>query len=223
MACEEKGKNDRRINQFYKIRLLNDIANQIAYFGIQNGNEKLLDYIDMNCGGIPEGNFEQVIDLSSPHQFLAMYTQIAENRFAFAVTEILKMNPQYIEILKEFLTRTGRELNIFGDSSSPTGSTGSEEHTKSPTDFSMDAIFVLFQSFILDGMPCDGTKQILSSNENEIVWKKLVDTHESAWKKAGGNIDIYYELEKSFVSGLFEKVGITLSIENNEIFKLERV
>ncbi|MCR5699644.1 MAG: hypothetical protein K6G52_08385 [Treponemataceae bacterium] len=203
MACDPIGENDRRKNQFFKIRLWNNMAQMIAYFAFQRGNGQVFDYIDMNCGGIPEGEFEQVIDLSAPHQFLSMYTQVAEKRFAFAVTELLKMNGGYIDALSDFCRRTGRELNA-------------DEVDDA------EKAFELMKSFVLDGMPCDETKEVVSVDERKIEWKKLTDTHAEAWNKAGGDLSVYYRLQKDFVDGLLEKSHITLHTENYETFWLER-
>jgi len=204
MACESTGVNERRLNQFNKIRLLNDIANQLAYYGVQNGHEKLFDYIDLNCGAIPDGEFEQVIDLNAPHEFLSLYMNTAENRFAFAVTELLKMSSQLLNAIKDFCFRVGQDMKI---ESIPTIS---------------DAYKVI-DAFVLDGMPCDETKKIEEESENQIIWTKVIDTHEKAWKKAGGDVSVYYELQESFVQGLLEKSGFKYQIEKGERFILQKI
>ena len=86
MNTEEMQDYDRSFN---KIKLWNEITNQILNFGIQYTNPSLADYVDMNCGGIPEGDFEQVVDLNAPQQFICMYMSIVENRFAFVVSALI--------------------------------------------------------------------------------------------------------------------------------------
>ena len=93
---------------FNKIKLLSDIADHIAYYGVRCGNSQLMDYIDMNCGAVPEGDVSGIIDEDAPKQFLEMYIQIAENRFAAAVTELLKMNPQFMKPVSDFCVQIGR-------------------------------------------------------------------------------------------------------------------
>lgn len=88
------------------------MANQIAYFGVQQGYEKLFDFLDMNCGAIPEGPYEQIVDPQAPEQFLQMYSKIAQKRFAFACTALLNMNKEYLPALKDFMYRTGKEMEI---------------------------------------------------------------------------------------------------------------
>ena len=189
------------IGHFNKIKLLESIANQIAEYGVQCGNATLMDYIDMNCGGIPEGEFAQVVDVSAPMQFLAMYTKTAENRFAFAVTELLKMNASFLKALENSCFQVGKDMQIHAVQNA--------EHA-----------FEIYNDFILDGMPGEQTKEIVSCNDSKIVWKKVTDTHEPAWKKAGGNLNVYYMLQKSFVTGLFDECKYAYYMEDNSTFSL---
>lgn len=203
MSCDSKGINPQRVNQFNKIRLLNDVANQIAYYALQCGNETVFDYIDLNCGCIPEGEFEQVVDLDSPHQFLQMYMQTAEKRFAYSVTVLLRMNPSYINQLEEFCGRVGQDIQL-------------------PKVNSLEQAYGFLNNFYLDGMPCDEVKKIIHIEENELTWQKLIDTHETAWEKAGGNLEIYYKLLTCFVNGLFKESNIILEIKDNTYFSLKK-
>ena len=201
MKAEQNGINPELITHFNKIKLLESIANQIGFYGVQCGNATLMDYIDMNCGGIPEGEFAQVVDVSAPMQFLAMYTKTAENRFAFAVTELLKMNASFLKVLENSCFQVGKDMQIHAVQNA-------------------DQAFEIYNDFILDGMPDEQTKEIVACEDSKIVWKKLSDTHEAAWKKAGGDLNVYYLLQKSFVSGLFAESRYTYNIEDNSTFSL---
>ena len=201
MKAEQNGINPELITHFNKIKLLESIANQIGFYGVQCGNATLMDYIDMNCGGIPEGEFAQVVDVSAPMQFLAMYTKTAENRFAFAVTELLKMNGAFLEPLANSCFQAGKDIQVHAVK------TAAEA-------------FEIYNSFVLDGMVDEQTKEIVVQTDSKIVWKKLSDTHETAWKKAGGDLNVYYMLQKSFVTGLFDECKYAYYIEDNLTFSL---
>lgn len=201
MKTEIEDNNSRLICHFNKIKLLESIANQIGFYGVQCGNATLMDYIDMNCGGIPEGDFAQVVDTSAPLQFLAMYTKTAENRFAFAVTELLKMNGAFLEPLANSCFQAGKDMQVHAVK------TAAEA-------------FEIYNSFVLDGMIGETTKEITAQDDARIMWKKLVDTHAPSWKKSGGNLDVYYKLQQSFVSGLFAESGYAYIIEDNSVFSL---
>lgn len=190
-------------NQFNKIIFLNGIANHIAVYGVQCGYKTLMDEVDLNCGAVPEGEYNQVIDTEAPEQFLSLYTQIAENRFAFVVTALIKKDEAFKKILLEFLSRTGRELGVEGA-------------------VNVRTAYEVIQQIILDGMPGDETKKIILETEDRIEWEKLIDTHEDAWKKAGGEISVYYELQECFVRGLLEESGFNYEIKDGNIFSISK-
>lgn len=201
MACESTGKNERRVNQFNKIKLVDAMAYQIAGYGVQNGNDTLLDRIDLACGAIPEGEFEQVIDLSAPHQFLSLYMGIAEKRFAMAVTELLNMNEAFYKPLEDYMEQIGRDMQI-------------------PEITDMEQALNVYDSFVLDGMPCDETKEITEKTPLKITWTKLMDTHQNNWIQVGGDLSVYYHLLQHFVKGLFSASEFTLLIDNQLTFTL---
>ena len=204
MKSEIKDNNSRLICHFNKIKFLESVADQFASYGVKCGNVNLFDYIDMNCGAIPEGAFPQVVDIAAPMQFLDMYTKTAENRFAFAVTELLKMNGAFLEPLKKACFQVGKDMQIHAVQNA-------------------DQAFEIYNDFILDGMVDEQTKEIVACEDSKIVWKKLSDTHEAAWKKAGGDLNVYYLLQKSFVSGLFDECKYAYYIEDNSTFSLVRL
>lgn len=201
MAC--RNEDAIRFRLFNKIKLLNDIANQLIYFGMQYGHTKLMEKVDMLCGAIPEGEFEQVIDLNSPDQFLSLYMQISENRFAMAATELLKMSPEFIKPILDFCGRVGKDL-------------------KADKPLNAKDAFSIVENYVLDGMPGNETKQIKIEEENTIVWEKITDTHQAAWEKAGGDLKIYYKLQQQFINGLFIDSGFEFLIENDSKFIIRR-
>lgn len=201
MKSEIKDNNSRLICHFNKIKFLESVADQFASYGVKCGNINLFDYIDMNCGAIPEGAFPQVVDIAAPMQFLDMYTKTAENRFAFAVTELLKMNGAFLEPLKKACFQAGEDIQIHSVKDA-------------------EEAFEIYNAFVLDGMVDEQTKEIVVQTDSKIVWKKLSDTHEAAWKKAGGDLNVYYMLQKSFVAGLFDECKYAYYIEDNSTFSL---
>lgn len=190
--------------QFNKIKIVDYIANCIANYGVQNGYEQLFDKLDLSCGAVPEGDISQVIDLSAPEQFLSLYTQIVENRLAMSVCEVLKMNKGFFKPILDFCNSVGTQMQI------------SEV-------LNADEAFAIYNNYVLDGMPGEETKKIEEKNDNSIRWTKLIDTHEKAWKKAEGDLFVYYQLLEAFVNGLFINAKYKLRIENNAEFVLEKV
>lgn len=204
MAFNEINNKEIYENHFNKIILLNTMVTQIGSFGFEQGNDKIFDYIDLNCGGIPEGDYNLVIDENAPEEFLSLYTQIVENRFAFAVTGVLKMNEEFITPIKKYMYSIGQNLEIKNCDS-------------------LEQAFGIVNSIVLDGMPFEKTKQVVFMGEERFVWEKEVDTHQKAWEKAGTSLQVYYDLLQEFVKGLLSRTKITFEIENCDSFILKKI
>lgn len=195
---------EKRINQFNKIQLLNHMANQIGSYGVQCGLSQLMDYIDMNCGAVPQGEYEQVIDSGAPDQFLSMYTQIASSRFAFAVTQVLKIHPGCNKIVSDFCHQIGTDL----------------EAEKPKT---AEEAFYTMNYFVLDGMYDYENKTTTFKSETEVRWNVIKENHLPLWEKAGGDFKIYQLLLKSFVDGILSGSGFQLLVEGDSEYRLAKI
>lgn len=192
---------DIYLRHFEKIVLLSNMALDIAAFGESQGIFNLVERLDLTCGALPSDQYEQVIDQGAPEPFLELYTRMAEHRFAFAVTELLKLNPAYMTALENYCRDKGKTLKAAKLST-------------------VEAAYELINTSVLDGMPWDDVKNVTVVETNRIVWKKLKETHQEAWQKAGGNLEIYYQLQNCFIQGLLDGSSILFNNEQNELFTL---
>jgi len=199
----EQDKLNLYMNQFFKIKLINDISSQIALYGEKCGIKNFSDYLDMSCGAIPEGSYEKVIDPEAAEVFLDLYYNIAESRLALSITKLLEINNEFLIPIKDFCFRIGQDYW--------------NQEVKD-----IKQAFELIMAFILDGKLSMQPKEIIKYSENEIVWKISVDTHLDFWEKVKGNINNYYEIQQSIVSGLLSKSSYKYQIENNTIFTLKK-
>lgn len=189
-------------HQYMRIQLLSSLSDEICSIGARHGAVQLFDFVDMNCGAVPEGTYEEAIDPESPEQFLTVYMRIAELRFATAVTQVLLMNIDNLEEIKTACLNKGRSLNA---EKVPDAATA----------------FALINLCLLDGMCGTETKKIITYEKNKVVWQKTVDTHEEFWQKAGSTVEIYYDLMEEFIKGLLEGSSVKFSAENMSVFTLE--
>lgn len=192
---------DIYIRHFGKIVLLSNMALDIAAFGESQGIPNFVERLDLTCGALPSEEYSQVIDQSAPEAFLSLYSKMAEHRFAFAVTELLKLNSGYLNALANYCMERGKAL----------------KPAKLNT---VEAAYELINTYILDGMPADDVKNVTVVEPNRMEWEKIQETHEEAWNKAGGNIDIYYQLQSYFIKGLLDDSGISFVNNNNKLFTL---
>lgn len=191
------------LNQFNKIQLLNHIADQIGNYGVQCGLEKLMEAMDMNCGAVPDGEFQQIIDPASPEQFLSMYTQIAQKRFAFAAVNVMKIHQDCRKIIADFCGRIGRDIGI-------------------ETVHTARECLEVFDYFVLDGMYGEVRKTVTEESENRIAWEISGSTHESVWAMFEENFSSYLEFLKAFADGLFESSGFKFSVTDERHFEIIR-
>ena len=70
-------------------------------------------------------------------------------------------------------------------------------------------------------MPEDETRKLTVVEPNKIIWEKVKDTHKEFWEKAGGNVEIYYQLQTLFIQGLLEGSGIVYTNKENAVFSLD--
>lgn len=188
-------------NTFVKTKILNDLADAIGVYGENSGVKNLLEQMDLNCGAIPEGPFEKVCDTSSPQEFVTLYAHIAEKRFAFAVTVLLKINPDFLEPVKTFLYNAGSN---YAPENIPT-----KHHC-----------FSVIDAFVLDGIENENQKILVTDSESQLIWKNSADTHKIFWEKVNGSLENYYILQSEFINGLLSKSKFKFS-KSDELFKIE--
>ena len=200
MACTSKGANDRRIAQYSKILTLDSITNEIAKLSQDGG---LLAKADEKFGKIPRGDFMTTVDLDAPHAWLESHMNTAEARFAYIVTQVLAKDPSAIEQCKDIAYRAGTRCRAESIANS-------------------DEALEFYEANVLDGMPCDETKDIVAQEDDYTAWNQLMDLHSKYWEDVKGNSKNYYTLLESFVSGLLSKSGWTFSQTDGKIYSLEK-
>lgn len=188
---------------FGKILLLSNMALDIAAFGESQGIHNLVERLDLTCGALPSEEYSQVIDQSAPEIFLDLYSKMVENRFAFAVTELMKLNSAYITPLCNYCFERGKSLQP-------------EKVT------TVESAYELINTYILDGMPSVDVKKLSVIETNKIQWEKITETHKEYWEKAGGDINVYYQLQTCFIQGLLENSGFEYNNSENRNFSICR-
>ena len=200
MACSPVGQEDRRRNQFEKICTMNSLANAIAekFYG-----SSLVTKMDDSCGVIPTGSFEAVIDLSRAHQHLTELMNIAELRFACAVTTVLNTAETTLSQVEALVRAAG-------------------EKQAAPVGAEPEEIYAWFLLHYLDGMPCDHTKDLISMDADAVIWDKADDCHAAHWEAVYGDYAIYEKLLLSYAEGMLSGAGYVLAIQDHRRFTIRR-
>lgn len=186
---------------FNKIRFINSITDSIASYGVQCGLENFLDDLDMNCGAVPEGDMDKIIDPSSPLEFLSLYTKISCDRFAMTILQVSMLNPICKKAICSFMKDTGKKNQPCS--------------INSPKE-----AFDYLQEIILDGNIEDTTEETVSETETEITWKNTKNIHEKSWNRFKGDTALLYELLEIFINGILENTKYRFEKKEDNLFSI---
>lgn len=148
---QNKTDNMNNFKTFSRIRILCFMTDDIVSFAAQKYGAEFFDYIDMNCGAVPDGEYEKVIDPSAPKQFLDLYTNIALNRNLLACKKLLELGNGYQKVLDDYFYKQGAAIT--------------KEKPKT-----VQNAFELINEYVLEKSKIQNT--ITEQSENQIKWKK---------------------------------------------------
>ena len=197
--CMENASDEKRRHLFYRIKFLDAITEMILDCAFRSGFENIYEHVDLNCGAIPDGSYDEAVDPNAPDQFLSMYVQIAENRFACAVTVLLNHDERFMEVLSSICRKVG------------------EDAPSVELKNAFDALSVL-DYYVLDV----NAKSFLEKSDERISWTEKNDVHESAWKKFGGNVTVYHRLLETFANAILRKQGFVYRFSDTGIFEIAK-
>lgn len=153
---------------------------------------------------LPKLPLEEMVDTSNIHGWLQEKIHSAEGRLATWTGKLLekenskeKLEALYIrqgiKAAKE-VKEEGKSLNTAVD------------------------IFNSVNDYILDGMPCDRVNEVISQDEEKVIWKRRICVHKDIWEFANGDVNYFYDLRnlwiKSFVTEVNNEFKYTKD-ENN--------
>ena len=134
---------------------------------------------------------EEVIDLSNIHMSLFQMVEGAKRRFAGIVAAVLSEHPERIEEVATAVKAAGSSIII-------------EDVTTAE-----DACAFL-EELLLDGMPCDRATMVVGDGDSCRIVRNI-DLHSSYFEAAGLDGDMYYQLLKEFVGGVFADSAVEVS------------
>ena len=156
--------------------------------------------------GIPERRLlDDVIDTGNIHGWLQTQVSDVENRLAFAVIELLKIDSTYIEELKSLFWLKGREAGLNLGQGVKIGK-----------------LYRIISDVWLDGMPCDHAYRIVEEAEDEITVQREICVHEQYWSNLGADISDYYILRNSWNEGLLDSQGVRVYWIDSNTYKISR-
>ncbi|WMJ87558.1 hypothetical protein [Anaerocolumna sp. MB42-C2] len=165
-------------------RVINLAENQFSEMDLRN-------QLANNYGTLEKKPLEDMIDSSNIHGWLLERVSLVEYRLAYAVTFLLKNDPDSMDKLQVLVWNMGEEISAA-------------YHNKDAAE-----IYKNLNDILLDGMPCDHVNLVISQDEKEVIWKRNVCVHEDYWNEVGGDIKTYYLLRDEFLKGFVTGAGAT--------------
>ena len=160
---------------------------------------------------LPKLPLEEMIDTSNIHGWLQGKIHSAEGRLATWTGKLLEK-----ENSKE-------KLEALYISQGIKAAKESKEEGKS-LNTAVD-IFNALNDYILDGMPCDRVNEVISQDEEKVIWERRICVHKDIWEVANGDVNYFYYLRNLWVKAFVTEANDEFKYiqdENNEM-KIERI
>ncbi len=187
---------------YNKIILQQELVEEIIKLSKQSNLKLNLEQeLDNKYGTFEKRPLEEAIDQGNIHGWLQSCVSQAEYKLAYAVTQLININPDIFKEIELLFQSKGAEKSISGASDNPS------------------QIFKAISDCLLDGMPCDHANSVLAEDEIRVVWKRNTCVHKDYWEQVGGEINNYYVLREAFIKGflkdtvfIFEKIDDVTSV-----------
>lgn len=195
---------------FNKIRYAEDLEKRISNWALDQDKLPAGQWkkdIEDKFGKVTEDKLlEELIDTSNNHGWLQDKITRVEIRQAAWITNILSINTEFKEALKEIYHLDGKEK----------GSKALNEYTiMEPKD-----VYAVLNDFLLEGMPCDSIDKKVEGDNNIFQWISTRCIHSPNWSRVGGDIKNYYELREvwtqAFVSTLSEDYAFSVEYDGDK-------
>jgi hypothetical protein len=157
--------------------------------------ERISDQYGKPTGARP---LKSIIDRSDMHMWLYERMRSAELRQAALITAVLKENPEFLDDLAGIFREHGRSSAREYQGAFP----------KNP-----EEIYIILNDYILEGMPTDRVNEILSGNENVIIWRVTRCLHKPYWDEVHGDVEHFYTLREAWISAFVETINPEFSYE----------
>lgn len=159
---------------------------------------------------LPNLPLEEMIDTSNIHGWLQSKIHSAEGRLATWTVKVLE---------KE---NTTSKLEALYMNQGIKAAKEAKEEGK-PVSNAVE-IFNAVNDYILDGMPCDRVNEVISQDENKVVWKRRLCVHKDIWDAVGGDVNYFYTLRNLWIKAFVNEVNkdFNYKVCENDEFSIER-
>lgn len=142
---------------------------------------------------LPKVPLEDMIDTGNIHGWLQSKITSAEGRIASITTMLINENKDSVLDMERIYSNQGIKAGMEVKISDVDTSTA-------------NAIFNSINDYLLDGMPCDRVNEVVSSDDNEIIWTRRICVHSDIWEKENGDVNLFYHLRSKWSEAFVNEV-----------------
>ncbi|MFV0519253.1 MAG: hypothetical protein ACK5LY_03160 [Lachnospirales bacterium] len=198
---------------YNKIQIEETILDEIILYVNNKGynSAKIYDEAILNFGKAERGELEDVIDQGNIHGWLQSKIASVESRIAFILTGLLKEN-----VLDEI------EINhIFQKQGEITGR--KVKDAVKTSDYSLpQGVFNLIYDNLLAGMPCDRVNEVITNDNEKIVWRKSIDVHKQYWENVNGDVAVFHNAINTWTKGFVSNFNSFRFYIDDKNYSIER-
>ncbi|MDD3416289.1 MAG: hypothetical protein PHY47_20195 [Lachnospiraceae bacterium] len=188
---------------FGKIKFQNELVNKIEELAAAKG------WIDESVkfdryGTLEEGELADIIDESNIHGWLQERVSLVENKLAYVVTVLTDEHPDRIMDICDVAYEFGKENAFSGETNAK-------------------AAYGHLENILLNGMPCDRVNEVISQEKTQVSWRQVTDIHEQYWTMIHGNLDFYYTIRESVITGILENSGLEFICNEDKVYQIREI
>lgn len=191
---------------YNKIKLQQSIVDELYSLGKEH-NLPLQQECDTRYGAFEEKPLEEIIDETNIHGWLQERVSQVEYKYAYCVTNLLSHLPDSLSQIESILYKKGKEK---GQKLKEAG-------------IAFSGIFKEITDQLLDGMPCDHAMNLISQDDNEVIWTRNICVHEDYWNAVGGDISNYYMLRDAWLKGLADGCDLIFDKKDEVTYRIRTV
>lgn len=179
---------------FNKIKLQNEFSDEIIkQISDESRKDQIIKQADQSFP-FPKGNLEEIIDHENIHQWLEKHLVLTDRKLAWLITRV-KNNPLSLEDLEDIFFHLGKK----------------HRDITQPVWLKPSYVYRAITDAMTEGMPCDKANQVISHDENHLVWHVERCMHQESWKSENADIEDFYSLRNAWIKGLLDGSEFTYS------------
>lgn len=188
--------NKIRLQNQFSDEVLNNIADITQKSQIYQKTQELFPF--------PKGNLEEIIDHENIHQWLEKHLILTDRKMAWLINkvkdEIYSMNQLEDQFFQ--LGKKHRDLIL-------------------PVWLKPSYVYRSITDALTEGMPCDKANQVISHNENHLIWEVSRCMHSKNWMAENADVQDFYTLRDAWIHGLLDGSEFVYTASHPK-YKIER-